>query len=120
MNRRLGGIIFLKVNGELLQAKGSFSYNIGVPKREAILGADGIHGFKEMPQVSYIEGAISDSDELNTESLFKTRDASITLELANGKVISLEEAFFAGDGKASTEEGEIEVRFEGIRGREVA
>ena len=118
-NRRVGGIIFFKVDSALYQAKGEFTYNIGVNKREAIVGADGIHGFKEEPQVPMIEGAITDSDELNLETLLNIRDATATLELANGKVIVIREAFFAGDGNVTSSEGEIEIRFEGIRGEEI-
>ena len=118
-NRRIGGVILLKVDGDQLQAKGNFSYNLGVPKKEMIPGADGVHGFKEQPVVPYIEGAITDNDELDLETLQRTRDATVTLELANGKVIVLEEAVYAADGAASSEEGEIEFRFEGVRGREV-
>lgn len=119
-NRRVGGIVFLKTDGQLLQAKGEFTYNLGVPKRESVLGpSGGPHGFKEEPQVPMIEGSITDSDELDLEALLKFRDGTVTLELANGKIIVLREAFFAGDGNASTSEGEIEVRFEAIRGEEV-
>jgi hypothetical protein len=119
MNRRIGGIIFLKVDGQLYQAKGNFTYNLGSPKREALIGADGVHGFKETIQVPYVEGAISDSDELDLSKLTTIRDATVTLELANGKVFSLEQAWYAADGNVTTEEGEIQVRFEGITGREV-
>lgn len=118
-NRRVGGIIFFKVDGELFQAKGAFSYNLGVNKREAIVGADVVHGFKEEPQVAMIEGAITDSDELDLEQFLNIRDATATLELANGKVFVLRECFYAGDGNVTTDEGEIEVRFEGIRGEEI-
>ena len=112
--------MFLKVDGALYQAKGEFTYNIGAPKREAIVGQDSVHGFKEMPQVPYIEGSITDNDELDLEKLLETRDATVTIELANGKIIVLREAFFAADGNVTTSEGEIEVRFEGIKGEEVA
>ena len=120
MNRRVGGIIFFKVDGALFQAKGEFTYNIGKPKREAVVGADVIHGFKETVTVPFIEGAITDSDELDLESLVEIRDATCTLELANGKIIVLREAFYAGDADATTEEGEIPVRFEAVSGEEVA
>lgn len=119
-NRRIGGILFFKVNGEQFSAKGNFTYNIGVDKKEMIAGNDGIHGYKQMPQVPYIEGAITDNDELDLEALQSVVDATVTIELANGKVIVIEEAVYAADGAGSSEEGEIEVRFEGIRGREVA
>jgi hypothetical protein len=119
MNRRIGGTLFLKVDGELFQAKGEFTYNINPVKREMIAGADTIHGFKEEPKVPFIEGAITDSDELDLEGFQAIRDATITLELANGKVIVLREACYAADGDVTHTEGEIQVRFEGITGREV-
>ena len=118
-NRRVGGLLFLKVNGELFQAKGEFTYSINATKRESIIGVDGIHGFSEMPKSVYVEGSITDSDELDLGALQEVRDATVTLELANGKIIVLREAFYASDGEVSTSEGEIAVRFEGLRGEEV-
>lgn len=118
-NRRVGGVIFLKVNGELLQAKGAFSYNIGVNQKEPVIGVDGVHGFTEKPQAAFVEGTITDSDALDLETLLSTRDATITLELANGKTIVLEEAWQSAAGQGSTEAGELEIRFDAIRGREL-
>ena len=118
-NRRVGGIIFLKVDGALFQAKGEFSYSINATKRESVIGADAPHGFKEEPVAAFIEGAITDSDELDLRSLVTIRDATVTLELANGKLIVLREAFYAAEGSVSHTEGEIEVRFEAISGEEI-
>lgn len=120
MAERVGGILFVKVNGEQLRAKGSWTYNPGQPKREAIVGADQVHGYKEMPQVPFVEGAMTDSSELDLIKLMNTKDATCTLELGNGKVFVLREAWWAGDGNVTTEEGEIAARFEGISGEEVA
>jgi hypothetical protein len=119
MGRRVGGILSLKTDGELRQAKGEFTYNLGKPKREAVNGADETHGYKETPQTAFIEGAITDSSELDLEKLVLIKDATITLQVANGKVIVLREAWYAADGAVTSEEGEIEVRFEGVRGEEV-
>lgn len=113
MNSRVGGTLFLKVDSELFQAKGNFTYNINPFKRESVIGIDGRHGFKEIPQVMFIEGTITDSDELDLPKFQAIRDATITLELANGKVISLDQAVYTADGDVDTEEGEIQVRFEG-------
>lgn len=118
-NRRVGGIIFLKINGELFSAKGTFTYDIGVPERTAVVGADAVHGFMEKPKAPMIEGAITDSSDLQIKNLFELRDATVTLELANGKVIVLREAFFSGESAISTEEGEVPVKFEGLSAQEV-
>ena len=118
-NRRVGGIISFKVEGQQFKAKGEFSFNLGKPKREMIIGSDGTHGFSEKPQVAYIEGAITDSDEISLEDIVKIRDKTITLGLANGKIIVLREGVYTADGEGKTEEGEFEVRFEGISAEEV-
>ena len=118
-NRRVGGILFLKVDGELFQAKGEFTYNINPVKRESVVGQDTVHGFKEEPTVIFFEGAITDSDTLDVQGFQAIRDATATLELANGKVIVFRECFYAADGDITTSEGEIQVRFEAIEGEEI-
>lgn len=117
-NRR-GGVINVQTNGEVLDAVGSFTYNLGQNKREMLPGADRIHGFKEMPQVPFIEGEVRDSGEFNMTALLNTVDATITLTLANGKTIMLREATFTGEGSGATEEGTMPVRFEGLSAEEI-
>ena len=119
MANRVGGIINFKVDGALFKAKGSFTYNIGRPVRESVIGADTVHGFLERPQVAFIEGAITDDQTLNLKSLVEVNGATVTLELANGKVVVLRDAYFAGEGSGTSEEGEIAVRFESAFGEEV-
>jgi hypothetical protein len=77
------------------------------------VGADAVHGYKEVPQVPFIEGKITDSSDLDLAELCDVVDATVTLELANGKVIVLRDAWYAGEGTVDTDEGEIGVRFEG-------
>lgn len=119
-NRRIGGIIEVKVDGLIFSAKGSFTYNLGLPKKEMVVGSDFVHGFKELPQVPFVEGAITDDSDLDVEALRKAVDFTVTLALANGKIIVVELATETSDGNGTTEEGELEVRFEGITGREIA
>jgi predicted heme/steroid binding protein len=120
MSQRRAGIIQVQVNGEVYDAKGNFSYNLGRPMREAIIGADAVHGFKETPQVPFIEGEFTDRGSLDVATLVTLEDATVTLSLANGKVIVLREAWFAGEGTANTEEGNIAVRFEGAGAEEIS
>lgn len=120
MSQRRGGIIQLQVDGEVFQAKGNFTYNLGLPIREAIVGTDGVHGFKETPQVAFVEGEITDSQSVNVSALASMEDVMVTLELANGKTVSFDDAWFAGEGTGNTEEGNIGVRFESSKqGEEV-
>ena len=116
---RIGGIIALKVNGDIYFAKGNFTYNLGKPKKEGVVGSDRVHGYKEVPQVPFIEGEITDRNELNLEDLITLDDATVTLELANGKVIMLREGWYAGEGTGNTDEGNIALRIEGMSAEEV-
>lgn len=120
MSQRRGGIIQLQIDGEIHDAKGNFTYNLGRAKREAIVGSDTVHGYTEKPQVAFIEGEITDRGTLDLADLVTTKLATITLELANGKVVVLRDGWFAGEGTGNTDEGNIAVRFEGASAEEVS
>lgn len=117
---RISGLIYIKVDGQQYRAKGNFTYNLGKPKREAVVGADGVHGYKELPKAPFIEGEISDEATLNLAALQDITDATVTLELPNGKTIVLRKAFYAADGDGQTEESNIQLRFEGETCEEIA
>lgn len=117
-NRR-SGTINIQVNGKVYDAVGEFSYNLGQPKREALVGPDRVHGYKELPQQPMIEGEIRDASDLDVASFLNLTDATITIELANGKTIMLRQAWYAGDGNIATEEANVEFKFEGMSCEEV-
>jgi len=119
-DQRVGGTLQLQINGAIQDAKGNFSYNIGRAKRDAVVGADRVHGYKEVPQVPFIEGEITDHPDVDLKALLDTKDATIFLTLANGKGCTLYHAWYAGEGTVTTEEGAIPVRFESKTADEVA
>lgn len=85
---------------------------MGKGKREAIIGADGVHGYKETPQTPFIEGEITDRPDLKLADLTSIDNATVTLQLASGKTVVLSDAWYAGEGTGNTEEANIGVRFE--------
>ncbi len=118
--KKIGGILVFKVDGEQYAAKGNFTYNIGVPKRETVMAQDGkVAGYKETPTVPFIEGEITDQYAVDIKQLTSIVDATVTLDLPNGKSIVLRGAAYTGEGTGNTEEGNISVRFEGEEGEEV-
>jgi hypothetical protein len=119
-NQRVGGICHLQINGEVSQTKGNFTYNLGGPLREAIVGSDGVHGFKETPQVAFIEGEITDRGTVDLAALVRIVGATVTLDLNNGKMVVLNEAWYAGEGTGNSEEANIAVRFEGKDAEEIS
>lgn len=112
-SKRVGGLVIVKSDGVQFQAKGSFTYRLSIPKKEAVIGSDSFHGYKEMPVEGFIEGAITDSEKLDLAALIRTTGAVVTLNLANGKTIVCKDAFYSADGDVTTEEGEIQFRFSG-------
>lgn len=117
---RIAGYMTLQYNGNVVNAVGDFSYNLGKPKRETLVGPDRIHGYKETPQVPYIEGEIRDGDDIDLATICTLKDVTATLALANGKTIVLKDAIYCSDGKVGTGDANIEFRLEGSRAEEVA
>lgn len=118
-DQRRAGLISVNVNGEVQSAKGDFTYGLGKPKREAIIGADGVHGYKETPQVAFIEGKLTDRGSLDFGALCELTDATTTVELVNGKTVVLRNGWYAADGTANTGESELDFRMEGLGADEV-
>ena len=77
-----------------------------------------VAGYKEVGQVPFIEGEITDQRDLVLADLVNLENTTVTLELASGKVFSLNSAWFAADGNAQTENANIQVRFEGLEAEE--
>jgi hypothetical protein len=118
-NQRRGGIIQVAMNGELLDVKGNWTYNLGRAKRDGIVGSDRVHGFSEKVQIPFLEGEITDRKNLDLKKVLDATDATVTMALANGKTFVLRSAWQAGEGTANTEEGNVPVRFEGLDAEEV-
>jgi len=111
---RVGGLISIAVNGTRLDAVGSFDWNEGTPEKTGAVGHDRVHGYTELPQIPYIEGEIRVTPGLDVRAIKQARDVTITLTIPSGQVVVLRNAWFAGAGKASTENGNMEARFEGL------
>jgi hypothetical protein len=119
MSNRVAGLVFVKVDGVQIKVKANVSYNLGLPKREAMVGHDGTHGYKELPQIAFIEGEQTDSKDLDLKKYLQVDGATVTAQLANGKTIVLRQAWNASEGTASSEEANLPFRFEGLDAEEI-
>jgi hypothetical protein len=117
---RLAGVHTLQVNGVTINVVGNWTYNLGVAQREGLTGPDGVHGYKETNVIPFIEGEIRDRAELDIAALASTTGATVTLALANGKIIVLREAWAAGEWTGNTEDANLPARFEGKSAQEIA
>lgn len=110
-NRRFG-IRQLLIDGVVYLAKGGVSYSLGLDKKEEVMGVDTLHGVKITRLPAYVEVTITDGGAgFDLRKLTSLRDSTVIIDLENGKTIKLGHAFYAGEGKVTAEEGEIEAKF---------
>lgn len=108
---RVGGTAKLRVNGVQFLVKGEIEWNLGLPKKEDVLGQDRPHGFKEIQQFAMIKCTVTITKDTDVNLLVTGEGLTVTAELPDGRVVMLEEAWQAAEGTGSTGEGEMEVEF---------
>lgn len=117
-NTRRAGRLQFYVGGELIDVKGDVSYSLGGVNRQAVVGVDRVHGFKEELIVPYVECKATDRGDFDVAGLRDLTDTTVQLVLASGKTIIFNNAWFSGEGEISAEEGEIAIRFEALGAEE--
>jgi len=113
--QRIGGPVEIQAGGIRLKVKPGATYNLGHPKREGVLGAKDAHGYKEAPQMAFVEAEVTDHRTLDVKALTTMEDATVTVTAPNGKTILFHNAYYAGEGTVSTDEGSLTIRFESTR-----
>jgi len=116
MGNKKAGTAYVSLDGEQLALKGGWECNFDPYETEALTGQSGVVGYKEMHNVPFIAGDAYLDDEITPEDLAAVRDATVQIELADGKVGVLQNAWKAGTITVNSEEGTMAVRFEGLAG----
>lgn len=114
-NNRRGGILYFTINGENQVAKGNFECTPSGTKREAVVGANQVAGWKGSPRPPNIKGVITDRGTLDIAKLDALENGTVILGLGNGKAFRLTGAWSNID-KLTTDEGDIAVDFGGMDG----
>lgn len=117
-NRR-SGTLSLQIDAVTYDLAGHFTYNLGVPKRTTKTGPNRVQGYMEEPQPSFIEGEITDASDVDVAALLALENATLQLDLANGKRVVQRNAWQVADGNVGTEQANIQVRFEGPPAEEI-
>lgn len=91
-SRQAAGVIYVKTDGEQIEANGEFAYRLSGTKREYKMNANGTGYWTETPEQGFIKGAVTDLNETDIETLKNAAGVTVTLELGNGKVISAKDA----------------------------
>ena len=115
---RRGGIVFFSVNGIQKDVKGVATYRIGGMMRDDVVGQDTVHGFSEKPSPCVLTLSLSDAPTFDLKAENRIQDATLVLQLANGKSVSFRSAWGHGDWEGESSEGEIKAEYHALSANE--
>ena len=116
---RIAGVAYIRVDGAQYALRGNLTVSIDDQEREGVPGQDGVHGFIERPRMPFIEADLSDLGGLSLIALQRMVNVTVQAELANGKKYLLRNAWTSTPRELNTVDGQVTVRFEGMRGEEM-
>lgn len=113
------GTAYFRINGVQYQIGGNMKINPLSEKRTALVGLDRSIAPQIEPQSPFIECEVRDRADVDPIPLHEMLDETVTVELANGTVWTLSNAFYTGDGDFDAKEGTHAVRFNGSKCRRI-
>ena len=113
--QRIGGTLFLMINGIQYPARGSWEYTPNLTGRAGVAGQDSVHGYIERPVVPSMKGEVTDFGGISIQALQQSQLTVATLSLANGKVVIGYDGWVKGLVNSSTEEGKYALELEFTR-----
>lgn len=103
----VGGVIAIYVDGVKLRCKSGAEYSLGVPELTPVVGVDEKHGDKEVPQPPMLKVTTTDAADVDIKALLTKRNATVLMELANGKGVVFSSCSISPAGPLTTDEGEV-------------
>lgn len=99
---KIAGTIYLTVDGETQNCEGEFEYNLGTPKREALVGSDRYHGYKEEPQAAFVKGNLRRTKGFDIAAFQNKDGVDLQLRIATGETFVFADGFVGGEGTVNT------------------
>ena len=109
----IAGTAQVVADGITYQLAGDAKYNPSSVKREALIGQDGFHGWKELPIPGSISMSIRDAGSLTVANFNSMRNSTVTLTLANGKTVIGRNMGTTEVNDVDSTEGKFDVKWEG-------
>ena len=109
----IAGVAQITVDGATYQLEGGLKYSPSSVKREAMVGQDGFHGWKETPVTGSISMSIRDAGNMSVATFNSIRNATVVASLANGKIVTGRNMGTTDVQEVDTEDAKFEVKFEG-------
>lgn len=115
MGQRVKGQAFLKIDGNPVTLGDNLTVSPQGRVREGVTGLSGNVGYGERPRIPYIEADAITTPGFKVSDLEGVQDATIVAELANGRVYTARNAWFADETDVSAGDGTAGIRFEALR-----
>lgn len=113
MSKRLAGTCYFKIDGQQIETtvEGDVEVSLLTMVRETL--KPGYH--KETEQNPSIKGTFLFTPDFPIEKLEGDVEMTVTVEMANGMVFTLQEACCVGETSIKNADGTVELTFEGRR-----
>lgn len=109
----IAGTAQVTTDGTTQQLEGGLKYSVATVKREALMGKDGFHGWKETPVAPFIEMSIRDAGNMTVANFNAMSNSTIVATLANGKIVTGRNMGAVDVQEVDTDDAKFTVRFEG-------
>jgi hypothetical protein len=114
-NRRLAGITVFTVNGSTYPVT-EFSWDPMPFEATMLFSLSGADGYEEKPVAPYISGKVRDGRSASITNFSGLRNATVVVQLANGKQIVGHNMVYTGRVGVSGADATAEFKFEGLAG----
>jgi hypothetical protein len=113
---KVAGTATVRIDGVPYRLRGNLNVSFNDVTREPVFGLDTFHGYKETRQAAYVEGDFTDDPSIDFKKFQEMTNATVDVELDNGKKGVLNNAWCATAPVLNVDEGRFTLRFEGISG----
>ena len=115
MGKKFAGTCYIKANGALLSVEGSVEIPLLKTTKEKKVGSTGVAGYSETNIAPYVKCTAFLEPDFDIDAL-SGNDMTITAELANGWVYTLNGAWLEGEVVANSSDGTVSLEFTGLDG----
>lgn len=115
MGKKIAGTCYIKADGAQLAVEGSVEIPLRSVTRETKIGSTGVVGYSETDTAPYVKATVFLDPDFPTSVLSST-GMTITAELANGWVYTLNEAWLSGEIAGNMSDGTVSLEFNGLSG----
>jgi hypothetical protein len=115
----IGGVAFVKLNGLQYELRGDLEVQPNTTENEWMANQDGTMVYTQKAVPPFISGKFSDTGGLSLQQMNAAAGITITAELINGKVYTLQQGAAWGEFKLTAASGEVTGKFGGVACYEV-